>query len=105
MELEKYRNHVYLTICEFSLNDFNKTNFTTYSNYCMVMNSSLKDGNLSRRERKNIVNLVGIINSIYCMGEKETMEYIVDYFSSNRCCDFEKVVIMMKKCFPYSSNI
>jgi hypothetical protein len=97
---EIYRGYVYLTLCEISFELFRKTNFTTYSGYCSEMNQALKDNNLCKRDKTHIVAMVDGLEKIFSMGDELTSQYIIDYFDSGRCCDFERAVRNTKEFFP-----
>jgi len=102
--MNKYENYIFLTICEVSLDLFRKTDFQTYSNYCRTMNMSLKDGKLSKREKSDFIEISNMVDKIYSLGYDLCAQYIVAYFDSNRCQDFEMSVRLTKEYFPLSSD-
>jgi len=100
-------NFIYLTICEASLDCFDKNqfkSFKTYSSYCSNMNLSLKDGKLNKREMTDIMEIMDILDKIYSMTIDENGFYIAKYFAT---CDFElfeKNVRLTRICFPHSNG-
>lgn len=104
MKMNKFKNYIFLTICEVSVELFEKTEFQTYANYCRMMNMSLKDNNLSRREKSDLIIISERVDKIFSLGKKLTAEYIVSYFDSGRHLDFERSVRLTKEFFPITGD-
>jgi hypothetical protein len=98
--MDKFRNYVYLTICETSLELYRKTNFSTYSGYCSGMDQLLKANTLGKRDLKHLITICDVLEKVYSFSTKLATEYIMDYFASGRCTDFERVVRLTKERFP-----
>lgn len=94
--MSKYDNYIYLTICEVSFEYFQKTNFSTYTNYCISFKSSLLDGKLSSYEKKCIIHVSEMLDKIYGMNISETGRYINEFFQLEKFKVFEKVVRTFK---------
>ena len=103
--MSKYDNYIYLTICEVSLESYKDTNFSTYVEYCKQMSKSLMDGDISKRDRRDIEKVVNILDKVFSLSPEDTGGVIADYFSlpSDRHMIFEKAVRMTKECFPTMS--
>ena len=102
--MTKFDNYVYLTICEISLELFKKTKFSTYVNYCRTMSKSMESPPLDKRELGDVMRIVLELGLIYNLDIDTSVNYIKDYFSSDRCNDFEKCVYLTRKQFPFSFN-
>lgn len=100
--MTKFDNYVYLTICEISLDLFQKTKFATYVNYCRNMNSSLKSGYLDTREKTDLKKIIDSLILIYNFDNDTCSKYILEYFDSERYHDFQKCVLIIKKHFCFS---
>lgn len=99
----RYRNHIYLKICEVTLNLFKNSNYNTYNNYCKGLKLSLKEGKLTKLEKQTILAIIEELELIFSLDSKEINEHIIDYFDSDRFKEFEQVVKNNNKLFPMSS--
>ena len=102
--MTKFDNYVYLTICEVSLELFQKSRFSTYLNYCRTINLSLKSGLLDLTEKSHIVKISENLSLIYGFDDMTAGKYIADYFDSDRYLDFQKCVLLTKEFFPNALN-
>ncbi len=94
--MNKYRNHIFLTICEVSLDCFEKSVYLSYVNYCRHMNICLKNGDISGKQKNDILKIVAELDLVYSMNDEETNNYILDFFGSNVIHLFEKSVRLTK---------
>jgi hypothetical protein len=99
--MNKLENFIYLSICEVSLNMVKPTQYTTYSYYCKGMCMSLIDGNLSYREKNDILVIANYLESIYGLNNVDIGKYILDYFESERYFELQKVVMLTNEYFPF----
>jgi hypothetical protein len=104
--MEKFDNYVFMTICETTSELFNKSRFSTYSNYCKTLGLSLKSGVLDRKETADIIKISNDLVLIYGFDDTTCGEYIVKFFEldKERLTNFYKVVLIIKKYFPFSFN-
>lgn len=102
--MTKLDNYIYLTICEISMDLYSKTKFSTYTNYCRTMSKSIETADLDKREMSDMMRIVYMLGLIYGLDTNTSVNYIRNYFKSDRCGDFQKCVLMTKKCFPMSFN-
>jgi hypothetical protein len=102
--MNNYDKFVYLTICEISLPMVKKTQYVSYSSYCRGMNLSLKDGDLSFREKGDINKIWVVLDKIYCMSREDTGKYISDYFANMVYLSCEISVKLTKEYFPNVFN-
>ncbi len=102
--MTKFDNYVFMSICEISLDLFDKSNFSTYLNYCKTLNLSLKSGILDKKETYDIINISNKLILIYGFDEKTCAEYIAKYFDCDRFLEFQKCVLITKKFFGNSLN-
>ena len=103
--MNKYRNYVYLSICEISLVTFKKSGYVDYEKYCKSLFDSCKNGLLTRREKTDIIAITKRIELIYSMGGNETANYIIDYLRSDRVNEFKDYVVMSQELFPNSTDL
>jgi len=100
----KLNNYIYLTICEESFKLFGKTNFSTYHNYCKSFYLSMNTGDLSLREKGDLINLLNVLDLIYGLDDKTGFKYIIEFFGCDKINEFELYVRQMKDCFPLAFN-
>jgi len=99
--MNKFRNYIYMTICETSIELFEQTNFRTYINYCRCMGTSLSSKNLSVTEKNHILKIFDVLEKIYSLTEVESANFIYDYFNLDieRIITIEKVIRLTKKYY------
>ena len=102
--MNKYRNYVYLSICEISLVTFKKSGYVDYEKYCKTLFDSCKIGMLTKREKSDIIAISKRIEMIYSMSGTETANYIIDYLRSGRVNEFKDYALMSQEIFPNSSD-
>ena len=100
--MNKYKNYIYLAICEITIDSYNGSNYSSYSEYCKGMSFSLKKGYLNAREKHNLVSIINMLEKIFSLEQKEIDVIIGDYFDlpSNKHVDFQEVVLTTKRLFP-----
>ena len=102
--MNKYRNYVYLAICEISLVTFKKSGYVDYEKYCKSLFDSCRVGILTKREKSDIIAITKRIELLYSMSGEETASYILDYLRSNRLNDFKECIILTQELYPNSSD-
>jgi len=102
--MKKFEYYVFFTICETSLKLFHKTHFLTYFNYCRTMAKSLNDDKtkLDKRELSDMMSMVMELKLIYDFDTETAVDYILKYFNSELCIDFQTHVTSIKQNFPLS---
>ena len=103
--MNKYRNYVYMCICEISLVTFNKSGYVDYAKYCKSLYNSCKMGVLTSREKRDIIAITKRVELVYSMNGKDTASYILDFLKSDRCEEFKKCMDMINFFYPNSSNL
>jgi hypothetical protein len=100
--MSKYDNHIYLTICEASLELFKKSVFLTYLNYCRNLGSALNNDLLTKNQNRDIIKLIEVLDKIFTLSPEDTGKYIYDYFNLNieKLIEFEKSVKITQNVFP-----
>jgi hypothetical protein len=53
---------------------------------------SIDNGNLSKKEKHDIIKITNYLDLLYGFGEDEIAAYIVSYFESDRVAEFQKIV-------------
>ena len=99
---KKYENYIYLTICEASLDKFNKSNFSTYLNYINNLSLSFESNTLSYSQCCDVMGVVETISTIYSLSVDDSLFYIKQYLKSDRILQFEKSVRLVRMNFPFT---
>jgi len=68
------------------------------------MNNSLKFGNLSYREKKDLLKISDYLKIIYGIDDSESWKYIIEYFESDRFFEFYTVVNLTNDLFPITGD-
>lgn len=102
----KYDNYIYLTICEVSLKYYENSNYSTYVEFCKGLHYTLRDGDVSKRDRRIVEGIVSMLDKVFSLTPELTGQYIGDYFNLTpiRLAEFEKSVRMTKELFPNIGN-
>jgi hypothetical protein len=90
--MNKLKYFIFMSICEVSLELFKDSMYSTYINYCKGMSMSIDNGNLSKKEKHDIIKITNYLDLLYGFGEDEIAAYIVSYFESDRVAEFQKIV-------------
>lgn len=100
--MSKYENHIFLTICEASIELYKKSVFLTYVNYCRNMGSSLRSDLLTKNQNVDIIKIINVLDKIFTLSGEDTGKYIYDYFNldSEKIIEFEKCVKITQNVFP-----
>ena len=100
--MTKYENHIYLTICEVSLETYKKSVFLTYVNYCRNMGRSLESELLTTSQNKDLIKIMDMLDIIFTLNTEDTGKYICDYFNQDlmKILEFEKCVKLTQELFP-----
>ncbi len=93
-----------MEICTVTLDTFKASEYDTYRGYCRGLLRSLRDNNLSWREKRDLEQLFEQLDLIFGLDEKETSKHILDYLESGRYREFEKVVRLTKDLFPFTGG-
>lgn len=94
--MNKYDNHIYLIICEISIDLFGKSKCTTFSGYCGLMAQAINSDTLSITQKKHIGLIFDILYKIFGLGSKETAVYINEFFMDKKFLKLEKVIMLTK---------
>jgi hypothetical protein len=97
--MNKLKYFIFMSICEVSLELFNDSMYSNYINYCKGMSTSIDNGNLSKKEKNDIIIITKYLDLIYGFGEEEIATYIVSYFESDRVVEFQKIVSLNDTIF------
>lgn len=81
-----------MSICEVSLELFNNSMYTTYTNYCKGMSTSIDNCRLSSKEKYDIIIITKYLDLLYGFNEEDIAAYIVLYFESDRVTEFQKII-------------
>jgi hypothetical protein len=95
--MSKYDNHVFLIICEVAMEQYKKSKFLTFINYCRNMASSLKRGDLTKGQTNDFCVIVERLDLIFTMSPDKTGKYISDFFNSERVLEFEKYITLKQQ--------
>jgi hypothetical protein len=99
--MNKLENFIYLSICEISLPMVKATQYSIYTYYCKGMYDSLIDGNLSYREKSDLLVIANYLEYIYALNNVEIGKYILSYFENERYFELQKVVMLTNEYFPF----
>lgn len=104
--MKKFKNYIYLTICEVAMKEMKKTNYVSFVSYCNGMSYSLRQSSLYSREKEAIVNITNILDKVYSLDELETANHIVDFFNmeSDKILVFQRCVMETQEFFPMSCD-
>jgi hypothetical protein len=97
--MQKYENHIYLIICEITMNLYKETGFSTHSYYCLHMKACIKDGVFTQKQAKHICKISDVLEMVFYIDAKKAGIYISDFFNLEKYKNFEKVVLYQKKFF------
>lgn len=103
--MNKFENFIYLSICDITMPMFKKTKFMTYINYCRYMHDSITNNNLSGIERDNFISIVNHLKLLYNLDDNEIMDYIINYFISDRVVEMQKIIMLTKEIFPITGDV
>lgn len=100
--MSKYKNHIYLTICEVSLETYKKSVFLTYVNYCRNMARSIESELLTTSQNKDLIKIMDMLDIIFTLSTEDTGQYIYEYFNQDlmKILEFEKSVKITQELFP-----
>jgi hypothetical protein len=91
--MNKLDNHVYLIICEITYEQFRKTKFQNYVNYCNLIKTALVTQDIGRNQKTQISNLVNILMCILGFDMNTVSEYVVTFYCEDKFSEFEPFVI------------
>lgn len=98
--MQKYQNHIYLIICEVTIDLYKETNFSTHSSYCSNMSACIKDGVLSVKQTHHISKIVDVLQEIFYLDAIKCGVYISDFFCLEKYKIFELVVRQQREYYP-----
>lgn len=98
-KMQKYQNHIYLIICEVTIDLFKDTNFSTYSSYCSNMSACIKDGVLSVKQTKHICKIADVLEEVFYLDSRKSGVYISDFFCLEKYKIFELVVRQQREYY------
>ena len=96
--MDIYHNHIYLSICEISLDFYKTSNYKNYSEYCKSVYKSILNSNLNRRETNEILLINIMLEMVYSLKQEMIDEMIINYFElpPDKHSDLERVILMFK---------
>lgn len=100
--MNKYKNHVFLSICETSLKLFPETKFMTYVNYCGHMRICLETGTVRGRLKTHLFKLFDMLELIYGMDADMASGFIGEYFRLENIFSYQRIVVLTQEMFPMS---
>jgi hypothetical protein len=103
--MEVYQNYIYLFICECLLEQFEKSNAVTFSNYCNLLLYSIRDKKFSSVELMNMKNLIDRLVMVFALNDVEINYYINTFLDEKRYLKLEKGVRVSKSVYPFSSKL
>jgi ABC-type microcin C transport system permease subunit YejB len=81
--MSKIDNYIILSIAEKVYEIFKKTNFSTYSSFCVKFGIVFNSDTMSQREVNILFEIIDEINLLYGFDDSETMKYISVFFKFN----------------------
>ncbi len=102
--MSKYENYIYMEICTITLDAFKRSVYNTHQGYCRGLLRSLRENDLSKREKYDLSEIFAHLDLIFGMDEKETSGYILGYLESERYDEFERVIRLTKDLFPFTGG-
>lgn len=98
--MSKYKNYIFLTICETSIECFEKTRFSTYFNYVNNMAICLETNTLNQSQKCDIATIIDDLEKIYGLNNEMLKQFIIEYFNSDKVLAFEKYVRSQRLIYP-----
>jgi len=104
--MNKLNNYIYLTICEVSMKEMKKTNYSSFISFCNGMSYSLTHDSLYFREKTTIINITNMLDIIYSMDDMLTANYIVGFFNleTELLSNFHRCVMETNEFYPMSCD-
>jgi hypothetical protein len=103
--MNNFDNYVFLSICEVTLKPYKaKTNYTNYVSFCKGMLTAIKSDTITRNQQEIVIAISDELQLLYALSIPEVEDYIVRFFESDRCGDFERVVYSTNFLFPYTGD-
>lgn len=97
--MHKYENHVYLKICEMTLQCFKETNYSTHAKYCKGLTKALEDGVLTNMNKRHIGMIIKQLDKYFSMSDKDSTIYIMNFLTLEKYLDTERPVRITKEFF------
>lgn len=97
--MTKYENHIYLIICEVTIDLFKETNFSTHSSYCSNMSECIKCGVLSDKQIRHICYIADVLEEVFYLDTRKSGVYISDFFGLEKYKIFELVVRQQREYY------
>jgi hypothetical protein len=90
--MNKYKNYIFLSICEVSYSNFTKTNYSTYLNYCKTIFLNLNSGTVNRKDMEDIGNIFNMLSQVYSLDKETSAKFIFEFYS----LDSDKILLLEK---------
>jgi heterodisulfide reductase subunit A-like polyferredoxin len=97
--MTKYENHIYLIICEVTMDLCKETNFSTHSSYCSNMSACIKDGVLSDKQIRHICKIADVLGEVFYIDSRNAGIYMSDFFGLEKYKNFELVVRQQREYY------
>ena len=97
--MRKYENHIYLIICEITMDLYKETNFSTHSNYCSNMCACIKDGILSDKQIRHICKIADVLEMVFNIDSRKAGVYMSEFFELKKYIIFETIVKQQKEYY------
>jgi hypothetical protein len=82
--MNKYDNHIYLIICEVTIDLYHASKFTTYNGYCSLMKNNINSKSISRSQKKDIFKIFKVLSKTFNLDDKTIGVYVDGYFCSEK---------------------
>lgn len=101
--MSKINNYILLTIAEKSFELFQKTKYSTYTNFCKKIGLSLQHDMLSNSEKLLLVNIICEIKLIYGLKDDEAIKYVNAFFMFDveDIAEYERYIRAMVSFYPF----
>ena len=99
--MNKYKNYIFLSICEETIKRFKLTSYQSYTVYCKSFTYAFNDGKLNSRELIDLEQVYKVISIIYSITYDEFAKMVDEFFSlpTEDLVVFEKAVRMTDEYF------
>ncbi len=101
--MNTYRNYIFMSICESTIDYYKQTNYLTYLEYCRGMNRALVTKNLSTRDKRHLAAIFKNLDIIFSLTKEDAANFLVDFFllDDQTIELFEIAVITNRAAFPF----
>jgi hypothetical protein len=97
--MHKYENHIYLKICEMTLQCFKETKFLTHAEYCKGLGLALKSGSLTNTNKRHIFMIIKYLDKYFTMSDEVSAIYIMNFLTLEKYLITERPVRLTNEFF------